>query len=428
MSFSLGGDILQFSLDNSPEREPVDAFERRVTDIVRSCSEKGDVGFEALRGNTLLKQGLLLSALCSGVAEKEKVEFLFRTWDIRMSPDDVASAACAIAVARAKATGAVLKEATTAAGAASAAAADAPAYGAAGAAATDLRIAWNRVASFTVADLAANNQAGRALAADCFVYDGSALKCVVIGGRTQQLNLMVQCGMQVTPDTGARVIRDIVDFRYVCSIRFLRRFMECDGGVDLCYVYPPDDLTALSVAVKARRLDIVKMLLELAPETVILPGGRLGITPAHLMCNKCDHGCKLPNCDPDMSYILFRNGADASAQDSKGIHPILCLEAKKRIAERMDWRLHLFMRVLQSIYSGNCTGIIKRIPQEVMKHDVFRHLGWDPAMGRLGDSPFNRASLDRFPRFPRHPPVGWNVPRFLLEGGADSSSDSGDEA
>jgi len=381
-----------FCKKNSPVGEDFEAFKYRVYPGLtrKACVTAGlPVPSAVVRIN--VEQGLLMSALLSGVDEKKKLEFLVDKMQFRMSPDDTAVLACKAAVAWAQlANDTVVSLKASAAVTASAAGAyiysnretpvNAAATAAAAAAAATLEDALAKA-------FAANQDVERALVASPFRFGESALRGVLETAglhNTKPLDLMVEYGLRLTPLTGMHALRSIIApmdkfAPGVCSSLLLESILQCDGGVDLCYVNIDDDLTAVSFAVRAQRPDMVKILLVHNPLAVNVAGAHLGLTPAHCVIpvkhcieyrqDRDGHDCEAPNCCSLMNNELYPHGADPLARDRQGIPPILCQPGRHLLALEMLRRNKEFFHPLKQAFR------VARVsdPEELRRNKEFTH-------------------------------------------------------
>jgi len=369
-----------FCKRNSPVGEGFKPFELRIIRLVT----------EAYRGawmTTDVQQGLLMSALLSGRDEEQKLDFLLDKVQVRMSPDDTAVLACTAAFAWAERDNdTVLALKATAAVTASAAGAhtDAAAHAAAAAAAATLKDALAKA-------FAANQDADRAQAADPFRFDGSALKGVLeavqaVGVHsTRPVDLMVKRGLRLTPLIGNRVIRSIIkpgDGSAGSSL-LLQRILRCAGGVDLCYVDPSDDLTAVSFAVAVSRPDMVGQLLDHCPPVVNVAGTRLGLTPAHCVSpfkqrmaynkSRDGHDCGFVNCCVLMNNLLYLRGANPDAENRNGNTPFLCQQGKDNVARQMRDLREKFFHPLKQAFRVARVSATDPDPEKLRRNKEFTH-------------------------------------------------------
>jgi hypothetical protein len=402
-----------------------------------------------------VQQGLVMIALYSGVDVLTKIVYLRDNLDVRLLPDDAAALAAVAASASSSAATATVAALTATAAAATAAAG---ALTATCTAAERFDNADTADALETAKDAAVDalRLAEEARIAGHFDYDASALVCVLARGDLREMNILMLGGLQLTPLTAARAMRDVIEPRTApsdfsldrkASLALLRHILKHVDAVDVCYVYAPDDLTAVGVAVKNQRVDMVQALLDYCPKAVNVAGRLKKLTPAHLVSREnkdeaprdgrwrfqgllaCRHSpaCVHPNCNIVMNRVLYTRGADERALDAKWHRPLLCQSGQDAVARAMESRIRDFVGVLQGVYHKRSTAPMRVVPVDIMFTAIFPHLLWDSGREKSKVVLPCKASQAKYPWFPSKPPESWKVPQFVeVPRILGSSSDSDD--
>ena len=427
--------VEKFCEENSLIGEELSVFKARAKGIlggvagIRFPSKTWDYQEEKMMERFLVaSQGLLLSAVYSDVDPEAKVQYLRTHEGIHVSPDDAVAYRCLALIAIAKKTQAAAEEAQATADAAvdETGAAAASADGQAVATAPDPTVSSTKSAAH-----GAKLRAGQCTALGRYRYDLSALHAILMRGSREQLHILFRQGLILDHSTASRAMRDIIQCDLLeaeAAEELFRDVLENDfADVNVRYVDPIDDLTVVGAAVEGGRVRFVGRLLYLDPGAVNVAGARLGFTPAHCAPGgleppqcvpvevPCARACEKRNCHNSMNRELFRRGADPTRRDWEGNTPSLCAYGQNEVAKEMDDLMKDFSKMLQRGYLPRATNtprcFISIIDHNIMKLIIFPMLGF----GRK--AVLCRASITKYPWFPRKPPVGWGTVAPLAEGG-----------
>ena len=438
--------VEKFCDKHSHPEEELNVFKARAKGIMRgvSCiprpSEPWDYHEEkVMESFTVTSQGLLLSAVYSDVDPEAKVRYLTIHHGIHVSPNDAVALRCLALIATAKKTQAAAEEAQATADAAvdETGAAAASADGQAVATAPDPTVSSTKSAA-----LGAKRRAHGLIALAKYRYDLSALHAILRRGSREQLRILFCQGLTLDPSTASRAMRDIIQCDLLeaeAAEELFRDVLENEyADVNVRYVDPIDDLTVVGAAVEGGRVRFVARLLDLDPGAVNVAGARLGFTPAHCAPGgltpaqcvpvevPCARACGKRNCHNALNWELFGRGADPTRRDWEGDTPSLCEYGQNEVAKGMDDRMKDFSKMLRRGYlpsAINTPGcFISIIDQNIMKLIIFPMLGF----GRK--AVLCRASITKYPWFPRKPPVGWRAVAPLAEGGGSEDGAGGAEA